>query len=395
MALKPDYDAVIIGGGAAGLMCAITAANRGRKTLIIDHNKYIGEKIRISGGGRCNFTNIDSTHKNFLSENPRFCISALKGFPPQKIIDLLNRHNITWHDKGQGQLFCDQSATAVISMLLEECGKAGVTVQRQVEVNSVNQIDDMFVVETSLVPVRARSLVIATGGLSIPKIGATGYGHKLARQFGHTVIEPHPGLVPLTFSGALKDQLTKLSGISINATVSYGKQSFKEALRFTHRGLSGPAILQISSYWKDGHTIKIDMAPTLNIVEQLKQDRTDKAKQDLSNVLCAYLPKRLASFICESTGINGRLADMNNKKLQIVADAINNWQILPQGTEGYRTAEVTLGGVNTKELSSKTMQSNLVSGLYFIGEVVDVTGQLGGHNFQWAWSSGFAAGHAV
>ena len=395
MAIKSTYDTIIIGAGAAGLMCAITAGNRGRQVLVLDHSENIGEKIRISGGGRCNFTNIHSTPKNFLSQNPRFCISALKRFPPQRFVDLVNRHDIAWHDKGAGQLFCDGSAREIIAMLLTQCRQANVTVESEQQIASVKQFQDLFFVDTGNVTFTAKTLVIATGGLSIPKIGASPFGHTIAKQFGHTIITPRPGLVPLTFSGTLQEQITTLTGLSVESEIRFGKTKFKEALLFTHRGLSGPAILQISSYWQEGQPIHINMMPGVNIFEELSAVRISKGKQQINNVLCTWLPARLADFVCARAGLTGRLADMNNKKLQKIADAVNNWQILPQGTEGYRTAEVTLGGVDTTEISSKTMQSNKVSNLYFIGEVVDVTGQLGGHNFQWAWASGHAAGEAV
>ncbi len=395
MAVKTNFDTIIIGAGAAGLMCAITAGQKGQQVLVLDHSEKIGEKIRISGGGRCNFTNIHSTPKNFLSENPRFCISALKRYPPQRFIDLVNRHEIKWHDKGAGQLFCDGSAKEIIAMLLEECRRANVVVESQKEITSVSKTQDRFFVDTGFVTFTANALVIATGGLSIPKIGATPFGHTIAKQFGHTLVALRPGLVPLTFSGELLEQIKALTGLAVDAEIRFEKTTFKEALLFTHRGLSGPAILQISSYWREGQPIHINMMPGLNMFEELGKARTTKGKQQVSNVLSMWLPGRLADFVCARAGLNGRLADMNNSKLQKIADTVNNWQVLPQGTEGYRTAEVTLGGVNTTEISSKTMESSKVSNLYFIGELVDVTGHLGGHNFQWAWASGHAAGEAV
>jgi len=395
MAVKTNFDTIVVGAGAAGLMCAITAGQRGQQVLVLDHSEKIGEKIRISGGGRCNFTNIASTPKNFLSQNPRFCISALKRYPPQRFVDLVNRHDIKWHDKGAGQLFCDGSAKEIIAMLLEECKRANVVVESQKEITSVSKTQDRFFVDTGFVTFTANSLVIATGGLSIPKIGATPFGHTVAKQFGHTLITPSPGLVPLTFSGELLEQIKALTGLAVDAEITFERITFKEALLFTHRGLSGPAILQISSYWQEGQPIHINMMPGLNMFEELGKARTTKGKQQVSNVLSMWLPSRLADFVCARAGLNGRLADMNNSKLQKVADTVNNWQVLPQGTEGYRTAEVTLGGINTTEISSKTMESFKVSNLYFIGEVVDVAGHLGGHNFQWAWASGHAAGEAV
>jgi len=395
MAAKLSFDTIILGAGAAGLMCAITAGNRGRQVLVIDHSEKIGEKIRISGGGRCNFTNIHSTPKNFLSSNKHFCVSALKRYPPHNFIDLVNRHDIAWHDKGEGQLFCDNSARDIVAMLLQECRQANVTIQGQTQITSVEKINDHFFVTTDAGTFTANALVVATGGLSIPKIGATSFGHTLAIQFGHTIIEPRPGLVPLTFSGDLLEKIKALTGLAVPAQIRFGKIAFNEALLFTHRGLSGPAILQISSYWQEGQPITINLLPGVNVFEELGKTRATKGKQQINNVLSTWLPSRLADFVCARAGITGRLADFNNKKLQKVADAVNNWQVLPQGTEGYRTAEVTLGGVDTTEISSKTMESTKVSNLYFIGEVMDVTGQLGGHNFQWAWASGHAAGQFV
>ena len=395
MTTKLNFDTIILGAGAAGLMCAITAGARGQQVLLIDHSEKIGEKIRISGGGRCNFTNIHSTPKNFLSNNKHFCVSALKRYQPSRFIDLVNRHDIAWHDKGAGQLFCDGSAKDIVTMLLNECQRANVTLQSGTPVTSAEKIQDRFFVVTEAGTFSASSLVVATGGLSIPKIGATGFGHTLAKQFGHTVIPPRPGLVPLTFSGDLSEKISALTGLAVDAQVRFEKTVFNEALLFTHRGLSGPAILQISSYWREGQPITINLLPDVNMFKELGNARTTKGKQQMNNVLSGWLPGRLADFVCARAGITGRLADFNNKNLQKVADAVNNWRVLPQGTEGYRTAEVTLGGVDTKEISSKTMESNKVSNLYFIGEVMDVTGQLGGHNFHWAWASGHAAGQSV
>lgn len=389
------YDVAIIGAGAAGLMCAITAGQRGRRVLVLDHGEKIGEKIRISGGGRCNFTNIDSKPKNFLSQNPKFCISALKRFGPDKIIAMLDKHAIEWHDKGAGQLFCNKSATQVIEMLLAECANAGVRLKKNAPVSGISRQENCFRIEYGHNPVTATSLVIATGGLSIPKTGASGFGHTVARQFGHTVTDLRPGLVPLTFSGPLLDSLKTLSGVSVTAQVTSGKKTFHDELLFTHRGMSGPAILQISSYWHEGLPISINLCPGLDIFEKLSEIKSRSGKKQVSNVLGEFLPTRLVQFICETSQISARLGDMNNKQLRRLADSINKWQVLPQGTEGYRTAEVTLGGVDTKNISSRTMQSTLTENLYFIGEVVDVTGHLGGHNFQWAWASGFSAGQAA
>jgi predicted Rossmann fold flavoprotein len=395
MTQPTDFDVIVLGAGAAGLMCAMTAGKRGKKVLVIDHNEKIGEKIRISGGGRCNFTNIASIPKNFLSENPRFCISALKRYRPQSFIDLVDSHQIAWHDKGQGQLFCDGSAAGIVTMLLEECHRAGVKVWKGTSAGTVEKAGEKFHLLSDKGPVGAHSLVVATGGLSIPKIGASGFGHMLAQQFGHKVVTPKPGLVPLTFSGDLLNDIKSITGLSVNAVIKFQKTTFSEALLFTHRGLSGPAILQISSYWQEGLPLSIDLLPGKDVFAELSEARNIKGKQQINNVLSGYLPARLAEFVCKRAGVSGRLADLNNKLLRKVAEGVNNWQVLPQGTEGYRTAEVTLGGVDTSEISSKTMQSNKVSNLYFVGEVMDVTGQLGGHNFQWAWASGHAAGESV
>ncbi len=392
MSSGAQFDVIIIGAGAAGMMCALTAGQNGAKVLLLDHTRKIGEKIRISGGGRCNFTNIHCNPKNFLSQNPRFCISALKRYGPQKFIDMVNKHEIAWHDKGAGQLFCDDSATQIIEMLFAECRAGKVTIWSGSEVKRVEKPAEVFSVHVDEKVVTSKSLVIATGGLSIPKIGATGFGHSIAQQFGHSIIDLRPGLVPLTFSGALLESMKSITGLSQEVVVKFGKTQFREALLFTHRGLSGPVILQISSYWRDGQPLMIDLVPDVNVADELMTARSTKGKQDINNVLCTWLPKRLADFVCQIAKVSGRLADLNKKQLAAISNGVNHWQVLPQGTEGYRTAEVTLGGVDTKELSSKTMESNLVSNLYFVGEVMDVTGHLGGHNFQWAWSSGHAAG---
>lgn len=376
------------------MMCGAVAGARGKSVLILDHAKAAGEKIRISGGGRCNFTNIHSNPKNFLSENPHFCKSALASYTPHDFINLVESHGISWHEKTKGQLFCDGRSGQIIQMLLDECAKAGNKIQLQTEIRNIEHRDGSFFVATNKGSVTARSLVIACGGPSIPKMGATGFGYKIAEQFGLNIIEPRAGLVPLTFTDDLKTPLKTLSGVSTDIVVQHGKTSFDEALLFTHRGLSGPAILQISSYWKPGDTIQIDMAPGQNIMELLKTAREERAKLSPVGFLRTILPDRLAEFIAAGFP-QQRLADMNNKALQSMADAVNRWTVKPAGNEGYRTAEVALGGVDTNELSSKTMEVKAVPGLYFIGEVVDVTGHLGGHNFQWAWASAMAAGSAI
>lgn len=386
------FDVVIIGAGAAGLMCAIEAGKRGRKVLIIDHSKSVGEKIRISGGGRCNFTNINAAPENFLSNNPKFCISALKRFTQHDFIKLVKKHNIYFHEKTLGQLFCNESAQQIIDMLLEECRQAKVQIRLNTKVSKIKKDEAYFEIRTENEKFISQSLVIASGGLSIPKIGATPFGYEIAKQFGLEVTPVRAGLVPFTFSEEKLSRYKELSGISLDVTVSCNGTTFKEAMLFTHRGLSGPAILQVSSYWKDGQEITINLVPEVNIYEYLKDCRQESPRSELHTNLSKFLPKRLAQFLCEENNFSGRLCDFSNDKLKNISDHINNWKIKPDGTEGYRTAEVTLGGVDTNELSSKTFESNKVPGLYFIGEVVDVTGHLGGYNFQWAWSSGFACG---
>jgi predicted Rossmann fold flavoprotein len=390
-----DLDVLVLGGGAAGLMCAIEAGKRGRKVLVVDHAKSPAEKIRISGGGRCNFTNIHCSPANFLSENPRFCVSALKRYTQHDFLKLVEKHRIPWHEKTLGQLFCDESARDIIRMLLSELEAVGGKLQLETEIRAVDKPDDRFSVATSKGPLRAKSLVVATGGPSIPKMGATGFGYDLARQFGLNVIAPRAALVPLTFSDANKDLCSKLAGVSVDAVVSFQKTSFREGLLFTHRGLSGPSILQISSYWQEGKPISVNLAPSADVLETLRQARQQTPKQDLKTALGLLLPNRLAEELAQAFSLKGRLADQSDKVLRRAADQLNRWQLTPVGTEGYRTAEVTLGGVDTRELSSKTMESSSVPGLYFIGEAVDVTGHLGGFNFQWAWSSGHAAGQVV
>ncbi|MGH1353091.1 MAG: NAD(P)/FAD-dependent oxidoreductase [Methyloligellaceae bacterium] len=390
-----SYDVIIVGAGAAGLMCAIQAGKRGRSVCLIDHAQTVGEKIRISGGGRCNFTNTRTTPKNFLSENPRFCISALKGYTQQDFISLVESHGIAYHEKALGQLFCDGKSVEIIDMLKNECKAANVTIWLETTVDNIEKTATGFELETSSMPLTCESLVIATGGKSIPKMGATGFGYDVAGQFGLKIIEPRPALVPFTFNQDMLTELSQLSGISVDATVKCRKTEFREALLLTHRGVSGPSILQISSYWREGDEVEINLAPDIDVMEKLKTGRQEQPKQEIQTHVSYIVPKRLADYICDKTGTTGRIADLSNKKLEEVARAISAWRIKPGGTEGYRTAEVTLGGVDTKGLSSKTMETNEVPGLYFIGEVVDVTGHLGGYNFQWAWSSGYAAGQNV
>jgi len=389
-----SYDVIILGAGAAGLMCAGVAGQRGHQVLLLEQARDPGEKIRISGGGRCNFTNLHTSPANFLSDNPRFCNSALSGYTQRDFIALVEKYGIAWHEKTRGQLFCDGSSRQVVEMLLEECRKARAQLRLSVGISAISRVETGFAVASDQGEFRCRSLVVATGGPSIPKMGSSGLGYKIAEQFGLKIVPPRAALVPLTFDQALLAQFKDLSGISVDAVVGCGKARFDEALLFTHRGLSGPAILQISSYWRQADDIVIDMAPEIDVLAALKQSRRDHPRQELATGL-GFLPKRLAQSIAERIAGPARLADFSDKLLIDVAAAVKQWRVRPNGTEGYRTAEVTLGGVDTSELSSKTFESRSVPGLYFIGEVVDVTGHLGGFNFQWAWSSGYAAGRQV
>lgn len=394
--MKTDYDVIIAGAGAAGMMCAIEAGRRGRRVLLVDHAKKPGEKIRISGGGRCNFTNIHAGPANYLSQNPHFCKSALGRYTPQDFIALVEKHGITYHEKTLGQLFCDGSSQQIIDMLLKECGAAGVELRLQTALGDIRITEGGFAVSANGSALSCASLVIATGGPSIPKMGATGWGYDVARQFGLNVIAPRAALVPFTFDERMLEHYKLLSGVAVpDAVARCGKTQFREAVLFTHRGLSGPAALQVSSYWREGQEILLDLAPGQAVFELLKSRKANHPKQEVQNVLGEWLPKRLAAQLCAETGCEGRLADLSHAALQKLSERVNQWRVVPQGTEGYRTAEVTLGGVDTTGLSSRTMEARDVLGLFFIGEVVDVTGWLGGYNFQWAWASGFAAGQAV
>ncbi len=388
-------DIVVIGAGAAGMMCAIEAARRGRSVLVVDHAKTAGEKIRISGGGRCNFTNLHASPKNYLSQNPHFCISALSRYTQRDFIALVERYRIAYHEKTLGQLFCDGSALQIIEMLLAEMKLHGARLKLGCSVSSVRKSVEGFSLQLSDGPVSCRSLVVACGGKSIPKMGATGFGYDIATQFGLRIVETRPALVPLTFEPNTLERLKPLAGVAVDAVVSCGKTKFAEAMLFTHRGISGPSILQISSYWREGDEIRIAMLPETDIFEALREQRKQSGKQALQTALAVYLPRKLAQTLAEDVGATGHLADMSDKMFRRVEAAINDWRIKPAGSEGYRTAEVTLGGVDTRELDSKTMEAKSVPGLFFIGEVVDVTGWLGGYNFQWAWSSGWVAGQAA
>ncbi|WP_374832426.1 BaiN/RdsA family NAD(P)/FAD-dependent oxidoreductase [Paenochrobactrum pullorum] len=389
------FDVVIIGAGAAGMMCAIEAGKRGRSVLVIDHAKRAGEKIRISGGGRCNFTNLHASPKNFISQNPHFCKSALSRYTQNHFIAMMDRHAIAYHEKTLGQLFCDGSAQQIIDMLLDEMKRFSVQLALSTSVDVIEKTDAGFLVKFDDVQINCGSVVVATGGKSIPKMGATGFGYDVARQFGLRLVETRPGLVPLTFEPNLLERLKPLAGVALDAKITCGKTSFEEAMLFTHRGISGPSVLQISSYWREGDEIAISMLPHLDVLAVLKKQRAQNGRQELQTALAQYLPKKLAQTIAEAQVKFAKLADMPDKEFRRIEAAINDWRIKPAGSEGYRTAEVTLGGVDTRDLDSKTMESKTVSGLYFIGEVVDVTGWLGGYNFQWAWSSGWCAGQVV
>ncbi|HLP65985.1 MAG TPA: NAD(P)/FAD-dependent oxidoreductase [Rhizobium sp.] len=389
------FDVAVIGAGAAGMMCALVAGKRGRRVLLLDHAHAPGEKIRISGGGRCNFTNIHAGPKNFLSANPHFAKSALARFTPADFIAMVDRHGIAWHEKTLGQLFCDRSARDIIGMLTEEMRAAGVELQLGCEISSVAKNEGGFAIETSEGAFVSQAVVIATGGKSIPKMGATGFAYRVAADFDLKVTETRPGLVPLTLDPALLAELAPLAGVSVDAEVRHGKTSFREALLFTHRGLSGPAILQISSYWREGDEITLSLVPDVEFAALLKTAKRENGRQAVQTVLARHLPKRLAQYVVERLAVDRPLADLSDKALEALAAFLHGWAIKPAGSEGYRTAEVTLGGIDTAELDSKTMMAKRVQGLYFVGECVDVTGWLGGYNFQWAWASGHAAGESV
>ncbi|MDI1327789.1 MAG: NAD(P)/FAD-dependent oxidoreductase [Brevundimonas sp.] len=393
-------DVLIVGAGAAGMMCAIEAGRRGRTVRVLDHARAPGEKIRISGGGRCNFTNLGTGPANFLGENPRFATSALKRFSQHDFVRRVDRAGIAWHEKTLGQLFCDDSAKQIIRMLTDDMRVAGVVLSLGTSVERVGRDGEGF--EAALSDgsvVRARSLVLATGGKSIPKMGATGWAYDAARGFGLRVTETRPALVPLTFEAGLLEQLKPLAGVAVDAVVSVAssspkgdRPSFKEAMLFTHRGLSGPAILQISSYWREGEAITVAMAPGEDVYARLKAAKEENGKQMVHTALGHIVPRRLAESICEREGVKGKLAEVGDKTLRRLDAAVNAWTVKPVGSEGYRTAEVTLGGIATDQLDQQTMRAKEVPGLYVIGEAADVTGWLGGYNFQWAWSSGWAAG---
>ncbi len=389
----PECHVLIIGAGAAGLMCAAGAQKRGRHVVVLESAAKVAGKVRISGGGRANFTNLHATPADFLSENPHFCVSALKRYTPDDFIDLVESYGIAYHERKHGQLFCDGSAGEIIDMLMLEAD--GTDIRTSTQAKNISKQGDGFRVETDWSTFETQALVIATGGPSIPKMGASGFGYEVARQFGLNVIEPRPGLVPLTFDAELLTDVKDLSGVSLDATVTLGKVNFTDALLFTHRGLSGPAILQISSYWREGEEIIIDLLPGADAFTWLKTAKDEQPRKDVANALAQVLPKRLAAMIASQADCQTRLAETPDRVLRELAERINAWRVTPNGTEGLRTAEVTVGGVDTRELSSKTMEARDVPGLYFIGEAVDVTGHLGGFNFQWAWASAHACGQVV
>ncbi|PCM43550.1 NAD(P)/FAD-dependent oxidoreductase [Marinobacter sp. ANT_B65] len=390
-----QYDVIIIGAGAAGLMCAATAGYRGRKVLVLDHANKPGKKILMSGGGRCNFTNLNSSPANFLSDNPRFCISALKRYTPQHFLDLVERHGIEHEEKAAGQLFCKDSAKDILTMLLTECDWAGAEIRMKTSIRGITQKAGHYHVDTGSGSLTCESLVIACGGLSIPTMGATGFGYEVARQFGLTVLPTRAGLVPFTLHPELKQQLAPLAGVSCPVDAACNNHHFREPMLVTHRGLSGPSMLQISSFWQPGDPLTINLLPERNVREDLTALRKQKPQSTLAQYLTQHLPKRFAQAFSELYHWQGPLQGYRNSDLEQVACILSQWTVKPAGTEGYRTAEVTLGGVDTRQLSSKTMAALDHPNLYFIGEVVDVTGHLGGHNFQWAWASGVAAGQAA
>jgi predicted Rossmann fold flavoprotein len=396
-AIKPDmhYSVIIIGGGAAGLMCAIEAGKRGRSVLVIEHANRVGKKILMSGGGRCNFTNLHTTPANFISANPHFCKSALARYTQWDFIAMVERHGIAYHEKELGQLFCDESSKLIVRMLQDECATHGVRIEINCEVSEVRHVDGAFALRTNQGPFTAASLVVATGGLSIPTMGASGFGYELARQFGHAVLPTRAGLVPLTLSGKHLEHYQDLSGVALPVESICGKQRFRAGLLITHRGLSGPAILQISSYWQPGADLHVNLLPGVDGAEALRAQQQERPAAELRTVLAELLPKRLAQRLCELWFESRPMRQYRPAELYEIARQLHAWPVTASGTEGYRTAEVTLGGVSTDEVSSSTMESRMVSGLYFVGEVLDVTGHLGGFNFQWAWASAYAAGQVA
>jgi len=389
------FDAIVLGGGAAGLFCAALAGQRGLRVLVVEHANKVGKKILMSGGGRCNFTNLGATPAQYLSANPHFCKSALARYTPADFVELVERHRIAYHEKELGQLFCDDSSRQIVRMLLDECAQGDVRIETNCRVDRVAHGDAGFRVDTVLGAFRAPALVVATGGLSIPSMGASGFGYDLARQFGHHVLPTRAGLVPLTLSGRHQERLDGLAGVALPVEARCNGAAFRNAMLFTHRGVSGPAILQISSYWNPGDVVRIDLLPGFDAFAWLRAQRTARGAGELRGALAERLPKRFAQALCEHGFGEHRLGDLGDAALRDIAGTLHDWPLVASGTEGWRTAEVTLGGVDVDEVSSATMQSRRVTGLYFIGEVVDVTGWLGGYNFQWAWASAHACATAL
>ena len=398
--MSNEFDVAVIGAGAAGLMCAATAGQNGRKVVLIDHAEKLAEKIRISGGGRCNFTNLYAGPQNYLSDNPHFCKSALSRYTPQDFIALVKRHRIAFHEKHKGQLFSDDSSERIIDMLKDECMRGHVAWRMPCKVEAIGREGERFIIGTNAGSILAKHVVIATGGLSIPKIGATDFAFRIAKQFGLKLVEPRPGLVPLTFDNAAWQSFVPLAGISLEVDIETGekksKTRFREDLLFTHRGLSGPAVLQISSFWRPGTPLSLNLVPEVDVAQTLIEGKTS-IKKNLGNILAQWLPSRLADGWLHANDFrsDARIADLPDKQLRRLGDSLNRWVIVPDGSEGYRKAEVTCGGVDTRQLSQQSMMATKVPGLHFIGEAVDVTGWLGGYNFQWAWASGVAAGLSV
>jgi predicted Rossmann fold flavoprotein len=399
--LKQVWDVIVLGAGAAGLMCALTAGQRGKRVLVLEKSNKVGKKILMSGGGRCNFTNLYTESDNFLSNNPHFCKSAISRYTQWDFIELVNRHRIPYHEKALGQLFCDNSSKDILAALLDECETSNVTIKTLADIDTVEKSSHFKLtgsIEEKTVTLKCDALIVATGGLSIPSLGGSDFGYQIAKQFGHLVLPLRAGLVPFTFTDGFKLLSEKLSGSSVPTSVTVDDKTFNENILFSHRGLSGPAILQISSYWHEGETISIDILPALDAFQYLQDEKQKQPKLLLRNILSQQLPRKLVLELEQlwwSKEKEKTLAQMNDSLLSTLAKQLNSWQLKPAGTEGYRTAEVTLGGIDTNELSSKTMMSNKIDQLYFIGEVIDVTGHLGGFNFQWAWSSGYAAGLAI
>ncbi|MDB6143043.1 MAG: NAD(P)/FAD-dependent oxidoreductase [Pseudomonas sp.] len=391
----PVTDVVIIGAGAAGLMCALTAANRGRKVMLIDHANKAGKKILMSGGGRCNFTNLYTEPANFLSHNPHFCKSALARYTQWDFIELVAKHGVPYHEKKLGQLFCDNKSSDILELLLNECEQAGVSLHLDTSVQNIERTDNGYSLGTTLGALDCESLVIATGGLSIPTLGATGFGYQVGKQFGHTLLPTRAGLAPFTITDQLKELCTELSGTSVDCLVSCNDTSFRENILFTHRGLSGPAILQISSFWNSGDTVEINLMPDHDVPSWLLEQQSERPNSELKTLLGEIFTKKMANLIAEHWFVSKPMKQYTHAELSDIAEKLACWHVIPAGTEGYRTAEVTLGGIDTREVSSKTMESLKSPGLYFIGEVLDVSGHLGGFNFQWAWASAYAAAQYV